>query len=144
MNSICVDANIVISCLSPDEKSQNQNHFLKSMVEGAYLIWVPSLINFEIGAALNRKKNRNLITDADFNAVIEFFFKLPVLMMWNEELLLKTHEFQKKGIRSYYDASYLAVASLKKIPLITGDQEVITKGKKIYPSIYTPTTFEAR
>ena len=42
-----------------------------------------------------------------------------------------------------YDFTYVAVAKERDIPLVTLDQDLITKGRTIYSKIYTPAEFLA-
>ncbi len=143
MIPLCIDSNILISALSPDEAGEAQGQILKKIITEDYLVWVPALLPFEVVSVLNRKLKDGLIREEDLQRMISIFYRLPLLMVWNEELMSKAHSLQKRGLKTIYDSSYLALAILRQIPLITEDKEILSKGKKLYPNIYSAAMFAA-
>ncbi len=141
MIPITVDANIFISALSADESAECQSQILKKIIEEKYLVWVPSLLPFEVISVLNRKVKDGLIDESNLERLISGFYRLPLLMVWNEALMTTAHGLQRKGLKTIYDASYLALASIKQIPLISEDKELLTKGKKLYSNVYSAAAF---
>jgi predicted nucleic acid-binding protein len=135
---ICLDANILISRLSPDESSESGLQFLKHIITTHTILWAPALINFEVAAVIVKKQKLGLISVSEGKKVLQQFYTLPLLLLWDQDLMFQSTTLQKKGIKSLYDASYLAAASLKQIPLITDDQEFLKAGKKLYPAIFSP------
>jgi predicted nucleic acid-binding protein len=135
--AICLDANIFVAALSPDEATEERKQFLDTMVQTHIAIWEPSLFLFEIFSVLSKKKIMKILDDSLLYDAQCFIFNLPIVQLWNEELMQKTLEFQESAGLSFYDATYLATASLKACPLITEDKELIKKGKRAYPSIFS-------
>jgi predicted nucleic acid-binding protein len=135
-DAICLDANIFVAALSPDEVTDERQNFLDRMAQNHIAIWEPALFLFEIFSVLSKKKKMKILDDSLLYYAQSLIFKLPIVQLWNETLIQKTIEFQDNTGLSFYDACYLATASLKDCPLLTEDKELIKKGKRAYPSIF--------
>jgi len=133
----CVDANILVSLLSADEITDENKGFLRQILNQPSLLWVPALASFEVSHVLAKKASLQNLTHAQAQTGQRLFFKLPLVFLWNEELMAKALEIQQTGIPTLYDAAYLATAILKNVPLITHDLELVKKGKKIWPAIFS-------
>ena len=137
MKVLCVDANILISCLSSDEQNAENDILLKALIDKQVMGWAPAHLVSEVTHVLARKKGAGLIDSFSCEEAVRILFLLPLILVWNEELMLKSLIVQEQGIKAIYDASYVALALQKQIPLITADQEILKKGKKVYPAIFT-------
>lgn len=138
IHQLCLDANIFLSFLSPDETNKTIDQLFRKITMEESVIWGPALVNFEVAGVINRKVKMKLIKSEHQTEAIQLFCRLPLVLLFNEELMTKTMELQKNGIKSVYDASYLATAIIKSVPLITCDEELLQKGKKLYPAVFTP------
>ena len=135
----CVDANIFVNALSADENFPSSTDFLRHCLQTRSNLHLPSLVQFEVMAALQRKRQMNLLSDKLLQNAQRLFFDLPILLTWRQDLIQLTFEIQNEsGLKSFYDASYLALAKMKNIPLITHDKEILKKGKASHQSLYTP------
>lgn len=136
MEDVCIDANVLIKIYAPDENKIDESLLEKITVEDL-IIWAPGIICFEFAHVLGRKSRLQYIHPDEQQRALQKFFDLHLILMWNEELIKLSTDIQLDGVRSLYDASYLAVALIKDIPLITNDKEILKKGKKIHDQIYS-------
>ena len=134
---VCLDANVVLTALSPDECTEEKLRLFDDILHSRNILWMPALVNFEVGLVLAKKRKLHEWGETELSIILEVFFKLPLILVWNKELILKALSFQQQGIPSFHDACYLAMAALKQIPLITEDQELYKRGKRLYPQILT-------
>lgn len=136
---LCLDANIVIAALinEPDHEACVRVIELAQLANAPF--FAPALLTFEVSSTLQRKVHDHELSKKQAKRALEIFIEFNVLVMWQDYVLTRALQFaQKLRLKNSYDAAYLAVASTRGIPLITLDEELIAKGKKIYKSIYTP------
>lgn len=138
ITEVCLDNNIIVTYLSPDETCVAVNELVMSILKTKKMIRVPALINYEFANAIGRKTRNQLLTEIQKNTALDEFFELPILLMWNQATMKRTLEFTHRGFAPLYDAAYLAVAMERGIPLITQDKEFLKKAKKEYPAVFTP------
>lgn len=136
--NICLDANIFIAYFSPDEHNIFVAQLFEKLTEKDFLISVPALTSFEVFNILTKKEVKKEIANGVTLEALKIYLSLPLLLFWKEDLLKEAIRLQKQGIRTFYDASYLALSLLRDIPLITEDKELLKKGKKFYPGIFSP------
>lgn len=132
---ICLDSNVFIQLLSPDEKSDAIGDFFATIMARQYFLYAPSLIQFEIAKALRKKEKLKIFAADVADRGIEHFFALPVTLVWNKNLIHKAIALNRRGLKSLYDAAFLALAMDRSIPLVTEDREILAQGRKIYPHV---------
>ena len=134
---ICLDTNIFIAFFCNEPGHKQANTLFSKLLEDHYRILMPALVNFEIANVLAKKEKMGLLTEQDSKQSLQKFATFPILLVWQTEYLEQAMELQRKNLATVFDASYLATAKANQIPLITEDQEMIRRGKKIHPAIYT-------
>lgn len=140
---ICLDANLFVSSLVPEERSYEEALKVLTLAEteGGSL-FEPEIVLFEVGTAIHRKRLEGSLTDPLRDDLMELFFRLPLVFQWNPSLMIRAstmaRESSSRGISDY---CYVALAQKRDIPLLTLDTDLIKKGRKFYKKIYAPSEF---
>lgn len=140
---LCVDANILIAAMIPDERHHAQAvEVMRIVEENEVSLFEPEVILFEVGTAAYRKKREGEISESQEERMIELLFRFPLLFQWRDSLMKRVNRLASEmGSRGIGDGCYLAVAERRGIPLVTLDEELIRKGRRIYPKILSPADF---
>ncbi|MBI2082982.1 MAG: type II toxin-antitoxin system VapC family toxin [Deltaproteobacteria bacterium] len=138
---LCLDANIFIAALSSSEEHHKICHdVLKKVQEEQVLLYEPGLVLYEVVSALHKKTMKGEMTSEEVEVLIDHLFKLPLLFQWKSNLIKETQQVATKlDSTKVYDSSYLALARVRDIPLITLDEGLRKKGRKIFRKILLPT-----
>lgn len=138
---LCLDANIFIAALSrTEEHHKTCLEILKKVQEEQILLYEPALALYEVVSALHKKTMKGEMTSGETERLFDYLFKLPLLFQWKSDLMKKTREVATKlDSIKIDDSSYLALALLRDIPLVTLDEELRKKGRKIFRKILLPT-----
>lgn len=134
---VCLDANIFIASFCREIGQGAAKKLFSQLLEDHYRILMPALVNFEIANVLAKKEKAGQLTESESKLALKQFATFPILLVWQTEYLEQAMDLQRKNLATVFDASYLATAKTNGIPLITEDQELIKRGKKIHPAIYT-------
>ena len=140
---ICVDANVFVAALCPEEKGYAvASKLIRSAVDQDFFFWEPEILLFEVGTALYRKKGNKDLSASEVDGLLNLLFDLPLIFKWEADLMRRSYEIAEKfSERGIADPSYLAVAEKQKIPLITLDEILLKRGKEIFPKIFSPEQF---
>jgi len=142
MTDICLDANVLIACLTPEE-SQDECLELIQRAESRMLnFFEPALLLYEVSSTLHRKVRSGDITTKESMRALELVYQLPFLFQWQQSLMLLATEYARElKFDHAYDCSYLAVAAHRNIPLVTLDHELYKKGRRVYSQVFEVTEF---
>lgn len=135
---ICIDNNVITSYLANDEANEAVDKLFNRIFEEGLLIYVPALLNFEFANVLARKKKSRLLNDEQSRIALKTFFSLPIVLAWKEEFIETAFNLVENGLPSLYDASYVAIAMIRNIPLVTFDKELYKRARTHYDGIFTP------
>lgn len=138
LGEICLDNNIIVNYLAPDEQNEAVDRLMVTVQQKKRLIYTPALINYEFANTIQRKERMKLISHKCKQAMLKNFFELPIVIMWNEDMIAAALELADRGFPSPYDAAYLAVAMTRKIPLVTLDKSFYKIARAEYPAVFTP------
>lgn len=124
-----VDASVVIKWYSEEKDSIKAEGMLFDLKKGIIQVFAPSLLIYEVGNALYKGKKFEeervlLAMETLFDSGIEFF---PI----DEALAISTAHFMVRHNITFYDAAYVALASVLNIPLISADEKGHKKIKEI-------------
>lgn len=137
-NAICLDANVFIAGFANEDSSEPCRQLLERLIKTDKVMVEPGIVSFEVASVLRRKVATHEMSEDQMKQALNYFFEFPLYMEWQDSLLqnasIAAKQLRHKNI---YDASYLAVAQLRNIPLITLDEELMTRGKDFYPQIWT-------
>lgn len=141
--SLCVDANVFISALVVTEKKHGESLlFLKKILQKGFDLYEPDVVVFEVCHALYRKVSLGEIREDHSQALLDHFFRLPLLLRWQGALMQKTARLALKlKYQGISDCAYLAVAQAQEVPLVTWDEELIRKGRSVYPRVICVSDF---
>lgn len=135
--TVCLDTSVVVGMLSPDEHDESISAMFTKLHHERVLIYGPSLMNFEVLKAIRQQEKDNRIKPDEVVTALKEFSEWPILLVWNQDLVNETLALDRAGIKGVYDASFLALARLKGIPLITEDKQLRKTGRKFHPQVYT-------
>jgi predicted nucleic acid-binding protein len=116
---VIVDANVILRAFFPDEEQVQAQALIRNHVAGRIRLAAPTLILYEVTNAVVQAMRRQRITDKDGEAILAAFEGLDIELepvTWQQMLPLA-----QRFDRSAYDAAYLALAEMRREPLVTGD-----------------------
>lgn len=140
---ICLDANVFVTAMIPEEEGHEAAlEVVKTTERQGIPLFEPALVLFEFASALHRKMVSGELYLEEKIKLLDHFLRLPLLLQWQPAVMKETARLAADlGFKTVYDCAYLAVASLRVIPLITMDAEIVKKGRKIFGQIYSPKNF---
>jgi len=114
---IVVDASACVSYVTGDEDGD----WARSRIRSQSLLHAPHLIDFEVVSALRAFQDRRRVS-----AALQDFAALRLLRYPGAGLLSRIWEL--RGHVSAYDASYVALAEMLGLPLVTTDRRLARAG----------------
>lgn len=135
---LCLDANIFVAALSPQEHHHKEALLLIQDIRiQTKTLYEPALVLYEVNMALYRKQRSGEMSTQDSEDLSEKFSQLPILFQWTPETTQLTHQLARQlSFTHIYDVSYLALAMMRNIPLVTFDEELLRKGKKVHRLLF--------
>jgi len=126
-----LDASVVLKWYLPDEDHGKTaldllNRYLSDDLE----IIAPPLLEYEVMNGLVVAQRRGLFREEVIISAIEGFLNLGIKTMEVSALYSRVLHFCRVYTRSAYNASYLALAEVEKIPFITADETLYNTVKK--------------
>lgn len=122
-----VDASMVAAWLLPDEKGPEAEALFDRM--GADHAVAPDLIRHEVRNLMLTAVRRGRVTEAFLPWAIERFDRLPIEGGGPGDDLLILALAKTRNL-SAYDAAYLSLAQLRKLPLATLDQRLAQAARR--------------
>ena len=125
MGKIVLDASVVLKLFLEEEYTDLVELLLEKFQENNFKIYVPQIFFFEI---VNVLKTKSATSSKDVVKVINNIFKLNFISQKaDQKLLLKANYYAQKYNLSIYDASYVALAKILGVNLITTDNKLVKK-----------------
>lgn len=126
MEKIILDASVVIKWFTKEQDSDKAIVYLKSFYDNEITILVPSLLFYELGNILIKKKSSK-------NETAEVKKKLQDLQLEIKDIGLdwfqKIYENSLDYSISFYDAAYVTLIQNKNFKFITADKKLYEKVK---------------
>jgi predicted nucleic acid-binding protein len=123
MKSAVLDASVILKWYLMDETyGQNALELLHKFITKELNILSPSLLEYEVINGLTIAQKRGRIEEEKILTAIEGFFDLEIELKDLSHFYPKALHYCKAYHRSIYDASYLALAEIEGISLITADE----------------------
>lgn len=119
-NQYCVDASFVIAYLLK-EKNDHVESMFELFLANKINFTSSSLLNFEIGNAILYSKSIDISKKDRLEAFSDF---LDLEIVLSQPNWVDIFHLATKTSLTYYDASYLQVASDLKCPLLTLDKQI--------------------
>lgn len=140
---LCLDANVLIASMTSREVHHRSSLELMRLIQDRQIIlYEPALLLYEVVSTLHTRCLAGDITEAEGEEFVDHFYQLPMLFQWKPGMIHKASEIAGKlSLKRIYDCAYLAIAMLRDIPFITLDEEIIRKGRRVFPKVHTAADF---
>ena len=134
-----VDASIAGAWLLPDEENAMADETMLRMADED--AWAPDLLRHEIRSILLNAERRGRISDDQLHSALARFRDLPVRFVGpgdDSEVVRLSRQHRL----SAYDAAYLALALLERLPLATLDSRLAEAARAERAIVFGPTDHE--
>lgn len=134
MKKVVLDASIALKWFFNEVDSEKALKLQARLNDKTIQSFVPQIFFFEV---INAMKTKPTSTPRDVKRAIRIIINLPFYSeKVNKSLLTKANYFAQKYDLTIYDASYLALAKLLGVNLITADEKLVRKtGLKFIKSL---------
>ena len=131
MKEFVLDNSIVMSWFFEDECSLQSEKILQRLKTQRAI--VPSLWAYELSNALFISENKRKLATNDSKQFIDLLSKLPIFIESNEPFQFANRVLPicRKYAVTAYDAAYLDLADIKRIPIATFDKKMRATAKKM-------------
>ncbi len=137
LNNLCLDASLWIRWLTPEAGTHDMKNFMTLWMDEYNFFIAPSLLVFEVTSTLRKKFRFGHIPLETVHEGLKAFYNMPLILVQSEAFLTETYAWAERLNETVvYDASYLALAAMQRVPLLTGDQKFYEKAKKFYTDIH--------
>lgn len=131
MRRVVLDASVVLKWYLVDEEyGQKALDLLLQYVSNELEILAPSLLEYEVVNGLFVAQKRGRIKDEKLLTAIEGFIDLEIKFKNLSHFHSKIMHYCNVYHRSVYDSSYLAIADVEGITMITSDEGLYNAIKK--------------
>jgi predicted nucleic acid-binding protein len=135
-SSVVVDASLLIKLWVPEERSQDALRLRREWADSGVDRFAPSLVDYEIVAALNRKFVSGALSAERVEFALELAFQDPIQIVDNNDLHRDALRLARRlGLRSTYDAHYLALADDLDCEFWTADERLYNTVRERFPLI---------
>jgi predicted nucleic acid-binding protein len=126
MNRMVADASFCGAWILPDEATEAAVEVLEEIASGQVELVVPSLWIYEMGNLLKAACRRGRLTKAAARSALELLNEVPIGLcdVPAGKTRMAIFKLSFKHDLSFYDASYLELASRLKISLQTNDRRL--------------------
>jgi predicted nucleic acid-binding protein len=135
-NSVVVDASFLIKLWIQEEFSDRAFQISTEWSRSRIPRYAPALIDYEIVSTLNQKFLRGSITAEDSEAILELALEEPLNLVRTQDLHRDALRIARRlGLRSTYDAHYLALADDLDCEFWTADERLHNAVRERLPLI---------
>lgn len=135
-SSAVVDASFLIKLCSPEPLTDVAQAVRDGWAKSGVVRRAPSLIDYEIVSALNKKRFMGFIDAAEAEEALAIAFEEPIETIDTNDLHLSALKIaQRLDLRSTYDAHYLAVAQQLDCEFWTADERLYNAVRDRFPLI---------
>lgn len=131
MKQVVLDASVILKWyLADEEYGQKALSLLYRYISNELEILAPSLLEYEVVNGLYIAQKRGRIKEEKLLSAIEGFIHLEIKLKGLSHFYSRVVHYSKVYHRSVYDASYLAIADVEGITMITSDEGLYNTIKK--------------
>jgi predicted nucleic acid-binding protein len=135
-NSVVVDASLLIKLLVAEELSQEARRLQDGWANSGIERFAPSLVDYEIVSALNRKFVAGSLSADEVDSAIELALQDSIKIIDSNDLHRDALRLARRlGLRSTYDAHYLALADDLDCEFWTADERLYNAVRERFPLI---------
>jgi predicted nucleic acid-binding protein len=135
-SSVVVDASLLIKLWVPEEQSQDALRLRREWADSGVDRFAPSLVDYEIVSALNRKFVSGALSADQVDLALELAFQDPIQIIDSNDLHRDALRLARRlGLRSAYDAHYLALADDLDCEFWTADERLYNAVRERFPLI---------
>lgn len=116
-----IDASVVVTMLADAEHAPWAEGQL-SAVGADRSLWVPHLIDAEVGQALRREVAAGRLGEGRADAALRDLMRMPLRRIDHIGLIYRAWELRHNF--SFYDGLYVALAEILDVPLVTLDRRL--------------------
>lgn len=136
-NSVVVDASFLIKLWIQEEFSDRAFQISTEWSRSRIPRFAPSIVDYEIVSALNQKQLRGSISADEAEAILELALEEPLNLVRIQDLHRDALRLARRlGLRSTYDAHYLALADDLDCELWTADERLYNSVRERFPLIH--------
>ena len=127
MNSLVIDASVALKWFVEEDGSLKARKLLKDLQRGLLSVYVPQPFFFEVANFVSRRCGADaLLVEKSLDLFFSLDFQTEAI---SAEFIENTVSFARRYGLTAYDASYLALADLYEVPLLTSDRKLKEKVK---------------
>lgn len=136
VNSVCLDASIIIKFLTKEKDSDLAHNLIKSLINNDLEIIEPHFLKIEVYSTLRKKSHLKDINNKSALKALNFLNEMPITyLVGDKNILDKAIKISTKLKETViYDCIYLTLAKEEKSHFITADKRFYQKAKKVYKS----------
>lgn len=135
-SSVVIDASLLAKIRFPEDFSEATNLLYDTWAVGSKQVVAPLLIFYEIVSTANKKLLRGLATPDEAESALEFMLTEPIEVVISDDMHRSALRIaQRLGLRSTYDAHYLAVAEELDCEFWTADERLYNSVRDRFPLI---------
>lgn len=121
---VCVDASLVLKCLTWEDGSDRALQWLKSWAEEQII--APPFLCLEVASVLRQKMRRGEVSREDCIEALRLLDGLGITYVWDSELLDRAFAMAiDLDQPTVYDTAYLALAEREQCELWTADERFV-------------------
>ena len=135
MQDFVIDNSVVMSWCFQDETSKYTDAMLDHLEQAT--AYVPAIWPLEVSNVLLVAERRKRLSQSDSSRFISLLLELPIIVEPEspERMLSEILSLAREYKLSSYDASYLALAMRKGLPIATTDKNIIAAARRSRVSI---------
>ncbi len=136
-STLCLDANLVIALVTAERFSPLALAWWTRVTLDEKEVCAPSLLRYEVTAALYRKALRGPLSWEDARLSLEQALQLDITYLQPSGLATRAFELAMQfNLPTPYDAHYLALAEYLACPLWTADERLFNSVRAVFPLIH--------
>jgi predicted nucleic acid-binding protein len=135
-SSVVVDASFLVKLWVQEDFSDRALSVRAAWARTRVTRYAPALVDYEIVSTLNQKQLRGSISSDDAEAILELALEEPLNIVRTQDLHRDALRLARRlGLRSTYDAHYLAIADDLDCELWTADERLHNAIRERFPLI---------
>ena len=137
MNSdvVVADSSTAIKWYISEDYSLEAHNLLQEYQAGTIQLLAPDLIYTEVGSIIWKKQTFQGLLDAEAQAALNAFIRLPLLITPASSLLDDAYRIAVTHRRSVYDSLYLALSVRENCRFVTADEKLVNAVKSAFPNV---------